>query len=444
SERLAELARITQLPARPRVQNSTGVVSSQPSAEVKTPAKQPRIEFLEIRDNSGLAEKAVRARLQVALGEALDRKSLAQRISELYGSGLYQSIDYELVEKNGKTGLRINAKAKSWGPDYLQFGMQLEENFSADTSFNFGLAYIRTAINGLGGQWRTQLDLGDRQGVYTELYQPWSYDGRLFSRFRLGYERNILRVYNDNSDAIADIGIRELGSSISLGRQFGKTAELELAWRSLYGEVSNLVGIVDTETDTFDISEVSLTYRYDTLNRTNRPSSGSLLRLSVLSSPQSWRATSEYEQAYGLAMKAMHIPGGQASVSAILGSTVDSGSPLQSQFVLGGTGRLSGHAVNRFFGQHIAHMVANASWDITRLALPAYVGLSAEIGNTWDNSFGNGPDEWINAGSVYVGLNTVVGAVYVGAGFAEDGTRSFYLSLGNPYTAKPIRPFDEN
>ena len=40
-------------------------------------------------------------------------------------------------------------------------------------------------------------------------------------------------------------------------------------------------------------------------------------------------------------------------------------------------------------------------------------------------------DDLITNGSVFAGLDTFLGQLYVGAGFSEDGESNFYLFLGN-------------
>jgi NTE family protein len=60
----------------------------------------------------------------------------------------------------------------------------------------------------------------------------------------------------------------------------------------------------------------------------------------------------------------------------------------------------------------------------------AYVGASLERGNVWQNSkdvsFGN----TITAGSVFLGVDTPIGPLYLTYGHANTGDYSFYIYLG--------------
>jgi NTE family protein len=429
SDELKELAALTD-----QVQRESLILSS-------APADRVMIEFVDVADNSGLSADVVQARLGIEVPAPYDRRVLDRRISHLYGSGLYQSIDYALVERDGKKGLAIDARAKAWGPDYLQFGLQLEEDFSSDSNFNIGVAYLKTGLNELGAQWRTRLNLGAQQGISSQWSQPWTPDGRLFSRFELSYERNNIRLYVDDDDPVGELRVQESGGTVSIGRQLGGASEVELAWQRLWGTANEFVGFFDIPTEKFDIGEFSLTYRHDTLNRTNRPSDGSLIRITALESG-GVTGGENYQQIHAAAIKAFKVGSGQFAVSAIVGSTVEDDAPIQSYFILGGLGRLSGHPVERFRGQHIGFLRLNGSKDIVRSKVPLFVGASVEAGNTWNSAFNEGPDNWITAGSLYAGLNSPIGPVYLAAGFSEGGQKSIYLSLGNPFSNRAYRQFE--
>ena len=76
--------------------------------------------------------------------------------------------------------------------------------------------------------------------------------------------------------------------------------------------------------------------------------------------------------------------------------------------------------------------------------LPAYAGLSLELGNVWqdrdDIEFSG--DALRAAGALYAGADSFLGPVYVAWGMAEGGEQTVYLYLGNPFTTRGVRPFD--
>jgi NTE family protein len=65
--------------------------------------------------------------------------------------------------------------------------------------------------------------------------------------------------------------------------------------------------------------------------------------------------------------------------------------------------------------------------------VPVYVGASVEQGNVWNDrreiSFGSSRTN----GSVFVGLDTIMGPVYFATGFDEGGRSAYYLFLGRTF-----------
>ena len=101
------------------------------------------------------------ARLKIAAGAALDVAALEAGIANLYGMDVFQSVRYEVVKDGGKTGLLITAEEKSWGPNYLQFGMALSDDLDGDNAWDVGVSYLKTNMNSLAGEMRLAVQVVD-------------------------------------------------------------------------------------------------------------------------------------------------------------------------------------------------------------------------------------------------------------------------------------------
>jgi NTE family protein len=109
---------------------------------------------------------------------------------------------------------------------------------------------------------------------------------------------------------------------------------------------------------------------------------------------------------------------------------------IQDFFPLGGFLRLSGLARGEITGPHaaLARLVyyrrvgesAGGLFDV-----PIYLGVSAEMGNVWESRADISFDSAQANGSIFAGLDTVIGPVYLAAGFAEGGGTNYYLFFGN-------------
>ena len=64
--------------------------------------------------------------------------------------------------------------------------------------------------------------------------------------------------------------------------------------------------------------------------------------------------------------------------------------------------------------------------------VPVYVGASLEVGNTWDDRSDIRFESALVNGGLFVGFDTPIGPVYLGAGLAEGGRSNYYLFFGAP------------
>ena len=107
-------------------------------------------------------------------------------------------------------------------------------------------------------------------------------------------------------------------------------------------------------------------------------------------------------------------------------------------FTRGGFLNLSGLRANSISGPNfgIARLIyyrqigrGGPSW----LDVPTYLGGSLEAGNVWQTrseaSFGNTQKD----ASVFIGMDTLLGPLYLASGFDQHGNQAFYLFLGRSF-----------
>ena len=111
---------------------------------------------------------------------------------------------------------------------------------------------------------------------------------------------------------------------------------------------------------------------------------------------------------------------------------------VRSFFSLGGFLNLSGLAPDSLVGPNFALLRGIYYRQIGDqgtgfLNVPVYVGASIEQGNVWgdrrDISFSGARTN----GSVFLGLDTFLGPVYLATGFDDQGGSAYYLALGRTF-----------
>jgi NTE family protein len=105
--------------------------------------------------------------------------------------------------------------------------------------------------------------------------------------------------------------------------------------------------------------------------------------------------------------------------------------PIEAQFHAGGFLQLSGYQPRELNGQHfgVVSLVLYRLLADVKLA-PTYGGFSLEYGNVWQNKDDVSLDNGLYAASVFLGVWSPIGPLYVGLGAAENGRRSAFLYLG--------------
>jgi len=121
-------------------------------------------------------------------------------------------------------------------------------------------------------------------------------------------------------------------------------------------------------------------------------------------------------------------------LGASLDTTLDDDAPPEGLFRGGGFLRLSGLEENELAGQQLGLLRSVYLRRINDFnLLPTYFGASFELGNAWNDTSDISRDTTLTAGSLFLGVDTFLGPVYVGYGYTEGGNHSGFFYLGNPF-----------
>lgn len=114
----------------------------------------------------------------------------------------------------------------------------------------------------------------------------------------------------------------------------------------------------------------------------------------------------------------------------------DRGEPFQI-LSLGGFRRLSAFSEGSIPNDKYLLTTAEAFYRLTGtesiVNFPFYVGATMEHAEIDFDVFQDGRSESILAGAVYLGGETAIGPLYLGAGFGEQGSSSIFLHFGRAF-----------
>ena len=405
-------------------------------AQRTEPATQAsHLAFVRVVHDGKLASRVLESKLSVEAGDPIEPSLLALNADRLYGLELYEQVSYKLVEEDSGTGVEYRARTKSWGPNFLQFGVSLEDDFEGSTAFNLGARLTRAGLNRLGAEWRNDLQLGTDPAFYSEFYQPLSFNSRVFVAPYINLEQSNIDAFVMD-ETIARLRLSEAETGLEFGRELGRVGEFRFGVYRGFGEARVKVGDPSIPNIDFDTGGAFVRLRFDTLDNARFPRSGLLSDLQWTLSRPGLGADAEFDTIEGEILQTWSR--GKNSVQLGLGyaTTLESDNTIQDYFPLGGFLRLSGLERGEISGPHaaLAKLVYYRRLGDTSgiLDTPVYLGLSAEAGNVWQTRSEMNFDSLLLNGSVFVGLDTYIGPVYFAAGFAEGGQSNVYLFIGTP------------
>ncbi|MGB5131392.1 MAG: patatin-like phospholipase family protein [Steroidobacteraceae bacterium] len=399
----------------------------------------PEVQFVRVDLKSRRYQERIEAELSPVVGKTLNAGDMQRRISHLYGDENFESLDYKIVRDQGAQGIEVSARRKSWGPNYVRFGLELQDDFEGSNSFNAGVRTQVTEVNRYGAEWQTDLRVGASPRFSTEFYQPVGYAWDWFVAPHLLVERRNFD-FMSGEERLATYRVRNQEGGLDVGREFGSWGELRAGLIRGEGDRNLLVGDAANPglppASDFRRGEVFARFSLDRLDDVYFPRHGESLVLQW-NGPRSGLGADVDADRVSFDWMLARSWGRNTWVLWTSGGAVVSGSQdsVQDFYSLGGLFNLSGLPADALSGPHFGIARALYYRRIGKggegfLNMPTYAGVSLEAGNVWERRSDVDFDSARINGAAYLGFDTFLGPVYLAAGLDEHGSRSFYLMLG--------------
>ncbi|NKQ11717.1 patatin-like phospholipase family protein [Pseudomonas sp. SST3] len=402
------------------------------SAEPRTPL----ITAVRIENDSKVGDAVIRRHIRQQPGKRLDLQDLQKDMGTLYGLDYFEQVEYRVVHGDSGNTLVITTREKRSGTDYLRLGINLSDDFRGDSAFNIGASYRKNGINALGAEWLTRLQVGDRQELFSEFYQPLDAGSRWFVAPNLFAETQNVEAILDN-DPIAEYRLQRYGYGLNIGRQIANNGEIRFGVGQAWGEADVRVGDQQLPDFTFEEGYYQLQYSFDTVDNVDFPHEGENIGLNLRQYDPSLGSDQRYRQWEFNLDKAFSFGLNTLVVGGRYGRTLDDAEIISSSFLLGGARQLSGFRQDALSGQNVslARMIyfrRMTPRSFLPLDFPLYLGASLERGRAWnnDNEFDSG---YINAGSIFVGYETPLGPLNFSYGLNDESERALYMNLGRSF-----------
>ena len=383
-----------------------------------------------VRANAEALRREVAERADIHVGGPVTNEQLVKAARVLHGSGEFERVDVRTELENGRRAVIVDVNEKPWGPDYLRLGGRAVSDFGTEASFSLVLQHTRTWVNSWGAEWRNELELGDVRRFASSFYQPlgpgspWFTEAalRTFKSDRDRYEgfRRTDRFTSETSGAYA-----------LAGRRIGNGGVLRFGLGHERYRIAPVISSRYEGSDTDRARVAMLGLVFDTLDDANFPRYG--YAMNAETTAIDYRSGGDPIQSYVLGAL-FPVTFGRLTLLGL--ANTHRSRDDRGGFPLGGFLNLSGTPMGALTGSQVAYVAGLAYYRLGRMhgALGGdwYAGLSLEAGNAWQRATETPRGPVQKAASAFLGLDSILGPVYLAFGKTFGGESAFYLFIGRP------------
>jgi NTE family protein len=391
---------------------------------------QVRVEGTE-RDNPAV----LKAQLESQAGKPFNSAVVDADMSRLYGMGDFERVTYRLIDEQGQRDLVFDVTEKSWGPNFLRFGLNMSSDMQGETFFNFLIGHKKTWLNSLGGQWANEVEFGQIRRYSTEWYQPLELKQRFFSSVYGEIRREPAFIY-DGDVRVAEYDVLIEQGGVDFGVNLGAWGEVRLGPQYTHYRADPQVALRTFPVAKLNEAGISLRGQFDQLDDPFFPRHGLRLEAEYFRGLQSIGSDTDVTRQRLQFVQALPIASNDSlQLGGRFGATNRRDETQATDFNLGGFLNVSGLRTDQLNGDYLGFVRAvyyHKMGPLRFVGRTWYLGGSLEFGNVWrtrdEVSFGDA----YKAGSVFLAADTYVGPFYFAYGRTNRGESSWYLFVGRP------------
>lgn len=385
-----------------------------------------RIDYLMVGAYSGRSPGSLLDRIAIRPGP-LDTVTLAGDIRHLYSLGIYERVDYRLMEVDDETVLNLRVREKPWGPSYLRFRLSISDRLGGEGTYSLATHLLVPQLNDWGAELIAELALGEERLAAVELYQPLGVRGVFYVAPWVSYRSSPANVF------IGDLTVarfRTDASTLGLetGLHIGTDTEIAASLERSRLEGTRAIGSPDLEGFEAQMGIGRVRVYIDGLDDPLFPRAGMAFFIDGRVSREWLGATDRYHRVDSQLLGATSI-GSVTVFGTLLGATsLDSELPAYAQGALGGFLLMSGYRPGELSGNHALFGRTMIYRELGHGR--TYAGVSLEVGNVWATRDQVDLGDLRHSVAAVLGFRTPLGPVYLGAGAHRGGTPVMYLEVG--------------
>ncbi len=394
-----------------------------------------RIGAITVTGNERVSEDIIRGRIYTVAGREFDPPSVNLDLMRVYGLGEFEQVLFRLTpDTDGSSTLDYNVTEKSTGPLYFKYGLNLQSNMERDAEWAMLLNLTRMSLNRFGAEWRNELEIGSRQLLLSEFYQPLHYRGAFFMAPKVEYRAGLQDIYEDKT-RIAEYQVKTVQAQLDFGIQLRRFAELRIGpmWGSGKAEVET--GASDLPELDEDYAGIKASLIVDRQDRTFFAREGYYIEIRGDFARDIAGGDRDFDKLSGTLRYQKSFGDHTCTLGIKAGTSLGSDLPGYAQFTLGGPAGFAGIAENQLRGAYLG--VGSLGYRYRLVQLPSALGkgiytfIRGDIGNVWQDGLDTGD---LRYGCVVgIGADSAIGPIMLSYGRADEGFDAFYFSLGSGF-----------
>jgi NTE family protein len=396
----------------------------------------PELAFVGVRGTEITNPEVLQAQVGLVPGAKLDLKAAQNDIATLYGRGDFERIEYRLIDAQGQRGVEFDVAEKTWGPNFLLFGVGFASDTQSDNAFGLRVRHKRTWLDSLGAEWNNDVEVGTMNRFSSAYYQPLNLAQTVFLS-AYGSIGGVPENVFVQGAKVAEYDVLDERVGLDIGYVLGTWGDIRIGPQYVHQRANPTVAPPAFPVTKLDEWGIAFLGRIDTQDNAFFPRRGLRATASAFSGTQRQqgadrsvtRAEVDFHQS---------IPIGDRdaiNLGVRLAGTNRFDPTVLGNFHLGGFLDISGLRTRELEGSYLARgrvVYLHRMGNLPVFGNTYYAGGSLEIGNVWQQKSAVSLGDTYKAGSVFLAADSPLGPFYIAWGHTSRGESTWYLLLGRP------------
>jgi NTE family protein len=395
----------------------------------------PVIDAVRVNEGSPLGQHSMQARIGNEVGKRFDPAVASADLARLYGLKLFRRVDFDLERTTeDHADLLVGDEPMPTAPLHWRTGLAGELTAGDDVNFVIGGSLRYAPTDAWGSEWRARAEVGNRILTGIEYRQALDPSGLWYLAPSATWEKHPVTV-DTGTGTKSQYSVEELNLGADFIREIGDIWEARAGVVYRSGESSLDIGDpVAGVGGKFEGGGYAFGLTCDSLDDLGFPRTGWLVKANWFLPESSFKEGQDETFAFHFD-HAMEVGRGAITLGGELDSVVGNQASVESFFPMGGFLHLSGLHSGEISGPtavlgRAVYTHPLSSSGLERRVFTWYGGASAEIGNVFSDFNKINWDDLKPSGSVFLGVDTLFGPLYLGYGMTEGGRQNVFLVLG--------------